>query len=229
MPRPTRLSKSSARRANAESDAGSGEDVRSPGVVTRASACIDCIVDRGDVECERIASTIPTTRRDAAANRLSVAAKASGRPGSAAGLAAGAVIGFVVGIADPLHGAPQTGQGWPNRPCTAISGRKAVTFSGKPSAVCSRSRSIHSLSTLCVALHSRLACSAREFLRHQQGRELCTVQDFVGIRVADAAEEMRIGERPLESVVFAAERVLECFVAGGEDLEAAGILLCQRS
>ena len=54
------------------------------------------------------------------------------------------------------------------------------------------------------------------------------MQDFVGIRVADAAEEMRIGERSLESVVFTAERVLECGEVDGEDLEAAGILLCQR-
>ena len=31
--------------------------------------------------------------------------------------------------------APHTGHGWPKRPCTAISGRNAVTFAGNPFSV----------------------------------------------------------------------------------------------
>ena len=50
----------------------------------------------------------------------------------AARLAGGAVVGFVVDVANPLHRRTTHGARLANRPCTAISLRKAVTFSGNP-------------------------------------------------------------------------------------------------
>jgi hypothetical protein len=49
------------------------------------------------------------------------------------------------------------------------------------------------------------------------------VQDFVGIRVADAAEEVGIGESALERVVFAGEHRAECVEIAGEDIDASGV------
>ena len=50
----------------------------------------------------------------------------------AAGLAARAVVALVRRVPIRCTGAPHTGQGCLKRPCTAISGRNAVTFSGNP-------------------------------------------------------------------------------------------------
>ena len=49
------------------------------------------------------------------------------------------------------------------------------------------------------------------------------MQDFVGICVADAAEQMRIGKRALERVVSRSERGGEFVKRRGEDIEAARI------
>src|SRR5687767_12718691 len=49
------------------------------------------------------------------------------------------------------------------------------------------------------------------------------MQDLVGVRVADAAEEMGIGERALEGVVLAPKAISERRRRCGERLEAARI------
>ena len=57
----------------------------------------------------------------------------------------------------------------PNRPCTAIPGRNAVTFSGNPSPDSARNRSVHSRSTARVASYSRSASSAGNFCVRASG------------------------------------------------------------
>src|SRR5437762_13652089 len=57
-------------------------------------------------------------------------------------------------------GAPQTGHGWRKRPCTAMSGRKAVTPSGNAPPASRRSRSIQSTSVARVASNSRASSSS---------------------------------------------------------------------
>ena len=52
---------------------------------------------------------------------------------------------------------PQRGQGRPNRPCTAISGRNAVTFSGNPRLASAPNRSIHAVIVDSVAYKAGLA------------------------------------------------------------------------
>ena len=53
------------------------------------------------------------------------------------------------------------------------------------------------------------------------------MQDLVGVRVADAAEDPRVGQRALERVVLPGERVAECRQVRVKDLEAARVVLAQ--
>jgi len=68
---------------------------------------------------------------------LEQSATATGRPATCRRFwQPGAIVRLVVGVADSLARASRTrGNGLPKRPWTAISGRKAVTRSGKPSPV----------------------------------------------------------------------------------------------
>src|SRR5207245_1134876 len=50
------------------------------------------------------------------------------------------------------------------------------------------------------------------------------VQDLVGVGVADAAEDVRVGERALERVVLASQRGGELVQVAGEDLHAARVV-----
>ena len=59
---------------------------------------------------------------------------------------------------------PHRGQGWPNRPCTAMSFRKAVTFSGKSLFASAISRPVQSLIVSSVASNRRF---------HSGGASLC--------------------------------------------------------
>src|SRR5439155_21011201 len=64
--------------------------------------------------------------------------------------------------------------------------------------------------------------------RELQRRELRRVQDLIGVRVADPAEEMGIGQRSLQRVVLTRERVAKPIERGVERLETAGIERRQR-
>ena len=57
-------------------------------------------------------------------------------------------------------GAPQSGHGWPKRPCTAIAGWNAVTFCGQ-SPASRESRAVQSASVDLVAGHEAVARTAR--------------------------------------------------------------------
>src|SRR5205814_10347704 len=59
--------------------------------------------------------------------------------------------------------------------------------------------------------------------RAPEGREPGAVQDLVGVRVPDSAEEPWIGERALERVVLAAERLPELRRISLQHFEAARI------
>ena len=100
-------------------------------------------------------------------------------------------------------GAPQRGHGWPNRPCTAISLRNAVTFSGKRSPVSARRRSIHPASVARAPRAGARSRSSVEPRRQRERRQPRAVQDLVRVRVADAAQDARVGERALQRVVLA--------------------------
>src|SRR5262249_26530590 len=63
--------------------------------------------------------------------------------------------------------------------------------------------------------------------RQSERRQLCPVQDLVRVSVADAIEESRIRESPLQRVILAPQRRRELLGRGGEDVPTAGGLLAQ--
>lgn len=89
-------------------------------------------------------------------------------------------------------------QGWLNFPWAAISGRKAVTFSGKPAPV-----------TDGVEQPSQIGRG--EFLTERDRAQSGVVEDLVAVSVADAGEYMRVGERPFQGVVFGGQARGEFF------------------
>jgi hypothetical protein len=60
-------------------------------------------------------------------------------------------------------------------------------------------------------------------VRERDGRKFCGVQNFVGVGVANSAEQARIGEGSLEGAVFGGERVAERVEIAGEDFDSSGI------
>ena len=50
------------------------------------------------------------------------------------------------------------------------------------------------------------------------------MEDFVGVRIADAAEETRIGERSLDDMALADERVAKAREVGVENFQTARIV-----
>ncbi len=63
----------------------------------------------------------------------------------------------------------------------------------------------------------------RQFVGLGERGELGGVENFVGVRVADATAETGVGESSLEGVIFAGEGDAEGFWGGGEDVDAAGV------
>src|SRR5207248_2360633 len=139
----------------------------------------------------------------------------------ASGLTARAVVRFVFGVDDALHGRAanrtrlsefavhrhlRTERGHPRRKVLAGFGAQA----NRP-------------------LVEDRACSAvqpgdllgRKLLRQYERRQLRTVQDLVGVSVADAAEQPRIGERALERVILAQQTLTERGQSGAGDVEPA--------
>jgi len=60
------------------------------------------------------------------------------------------------------------------------------------------------------------------------GGEPGRMQDFVGVRVSNAAEQPWIGERPLERVLFSGERRAEVRQGRLQRLKPATVLLLER-
>ena len=60
-------------------------------------------------------------------------------------------------------------------------------------------------------------------------RQAGAVQDLVRVGVADAAEQMRIGQRALERMVFALQALAERRQIGGGDLESAQVECGKRT
>ena len=62
-----------------------------------------------------------------------------------------------------------------------------------------------------------------ELRRERDRRQACAVEDLVGVSVADAAEEPRVGERALQRVVLGEERGAEGGEVGCQHLDAARV------
>jgi hypothetical protein len=141
----------------------------------------------------------------------------------AAGLAMGAVVGLVVGVADALDGLAAAGAGLA---IAAMNGhfrteggdflREALLgFSAE--AVDPESESGAGGGEEAVPVFGL------KFGGKREGRELGCVEDFVGVGIADAADETGIGKGALEGAVFGGESGAEASEVGREDFDTAGI------
>jgi len=94
-----------------------------------------------------------------------------------------------------------------------------VTFCGQ-SPASPASRSVHSASVVFVAANSRS--------RQRERRQPRAVQDLVGVRVADAAEEARVGQRALDGVVLGDQPRGERVACRRHDVDAARVERSER-
>ena len=62
-----------------------------------------------------------------------------------------------------------------------------------------------------------------ELVRERDGRKLGGVENLVGVGVAHAADDPRIGEGALEGAVLCSECGAKCVQIGGKNFDAAGI------
>ena len=125
---------------------------------------------------------------------------------AAVGLARRTVVGLVARVDDALDRRCRiAGHGLPYRPCTAMPLRKAVTFSGNFSPVVLRQPLGPLVQQQSRRGEERGDLAVGQRLRQLQRRQPRGVQNLVGVGVADAAEEMRIGQRALERVILRAQ------------------------
>ncbi len=64
-------------------------------------------------------------------------------------------------------------------------------------------------------------------MRERDGRKLRGVKNLVGVGVAHAADEPRIGEGALEGAILGGECRTKCFLIRGKNFDAAGIDVAQ--
>ncbi len=141
----------------------------------------------------------------------------------AAGLAGGAVVGFVAGVADALDFGAAARAGLF---VAAVDGH-AFAEGGDFFGEFAGGLGAEAIGPLREAgadgFVEALDFGDGEFLGQRERREFGFPENFVGVGVADAAEEARIGEGALESVVGGEKSGGELLGSGVEDFEAAGI------
>jgi|SRR5664280_3576533 hypothetical protein len=91
----------------------------------------------------------------------------------------------------------QAGHGLPYLPCTAISGRKAVTFSGNFSPASRRSRSVQSRSVLFVASWRRVTSASESRDVRATGESFAAWRIYVLDRRLHGTDDERARERDL--------------------------------
>ena len=62
-----------------------------------------------------------------------------------------------------------------------------------------------------------------ELIRQSNGRQLRSVQNFVGISVADPAQQTRISQRPLQRMIFRREHGAKRINIRGEHINSARV------
>ena len=145
----------------------------------------------------------------------------------ASGLAGGAVVGFVAGVADALDFCAATRA---RLFIAAVDGHAFAErsdffrkFAGGVGAEAIRP----AREARADGVVETLDFGGREFLGKRERREFSFPKNFVGVGVADAAEDARVGQEALERVIGGDERGGEMSEVGGEDFEAAGIKRAQ--
>ena len=125
-------------------------------------------------------------------------------------------------------GAPQSGHGCPYRPCTAISSWNAVTFSGN-SCGCGRAKPAGPFREYVLRRVVEPADVCVGHLRGQRhGRQPRPMQDLIRVRVPDAAEQPRIGQRPFEGMALRRQSRGERGPVCTQYFESPAVECCQR-
>ena len=141
----------------------------------------------------------------------------------AASLAGGAVVRLIVGKLDALDGAAATGTGLVEAAVHGHFGAECGDFLGK-SGGSFRAKAgdpgIQGLLEGVVELRPVGVCEAAGELH---GGEPGGVENLVGVGVAAAGEDARVGEGALEGAIFPGEGQAEGFEAAVEDFQAAGV------
>jgi hypothetical protein len=141
----------------------------------------------------------------------------------AAGLALGAVVGLVVGVADALDG---LAAGWAWLAEATVDGHVVAEggdFLGKVLAGFGVEAIDPELEGVAGGGEEARPLFAGEFAGELDRGEVRGVEDLVGVGVADAAEDARVGEGSLEGAVFGGQGGSEFVETRGEDIDAAGI------
>ena len=146
----------------------------------------------------------------------------------AAGLAARAVVGLVVGVADALDGGAADRARLPVAAVHRHVRAKGGHLLGEVVAVVGAQPGDPVGKRRAGRLVQARDLFRRELVGHGERRQARAVQDLVGIGVADAAEQARVGERALERVVLAGERAAERREVDREHLEAARVVRRER-
>jgi len=141
----------------------------------------------------------------------------------AGGLAGGAIVRFVAGVADALDFGPAARAGLFVAAVDGHALAEGGDFFGEFAGGL-RAQAIGPVGEVGAdGFEEAHDFGGAEFLGKRERRELGFPDDFVGVGVADTAEKVRVGERPLESVVGGEKCRGELLRCGAEDFKAARI------
>src|SRR5215469_4145554 len=141
----------------------------------------------------------------------------------ASGLAAGAVVGFVVGVANAENLIAATRAGLTVAAMHSHSFAKGSDLFREGGGGFSAETIEPELQGLAGRGEETLPLVGGQMAGKRGGGELGGVEDFVGVGIADAAEQVLIGESALEGAVLGGQRRAEGFEIGGEWVEAARV------
>ena len=139
------------------------------------------------------------------------------------GLAAGAVVGFVVGVANALD---FFSTGHAGLSIAAVNGHlfsKCGDFFGEGGFGFGAEAFDPEGESVARGGEKRFPFIRFQLVCEGDGRKFCCVQNFVGVGVADSAEQARIGEGSLERTVFGGKCVAKRVEIAGEDFDSAGV------
>jgi hypothetical protein len=141
----------------------------------------------------------------------------------AGGLASRAIVGFVAGVADALDFCAAARAGLF---ITAVHGHpfaEGGDFFGEFAGGLRAEAIGPAREAGADGFEEALDLGDRELLSERERREFGFPKDFVGIGVSDTAEEVRVGQSPLESVIGGEKYGGELLGCGAEDFKAARI------
>jgi len=144
-------------------------------------------------------------------------------------LAGGTVVGFVAGVADALDFSTAARAGLFEAAVDGHAFAKGGDFFGEFAGGFGAEAVGPAGEAGADGFVEALDFGDGEFLSERERRKLGFPENFVGIGIADAAEEARVGEGALECMVGGEKSGCELLGSSAEDFEAAGVERAQTS